>query len=209
MKLLLIIIIISYSYITFAETSRDAWLGYFKKTKLTENYSMWTETQLRYNLESSEMDQTLIRGGLLRKIGQTNQEIGLLYAYIRTGDFSKEHRLALQHTMNYSKSFSHRIRFEYRTLEDNPPLSERFRYLVRYQASKNWSLGTPVVWNEVFVNVDKSNNDDIDHIDRNRLFIGLRKKFENLDFEFGYLNQTAPRKSGDIIDHVLVAYFFL
>jgi hypothetical protein len=99
-----------------AETSRDAWLGYFKKTELDQDYSMWVETQLRFNLESSEMDQTLVRGGVLRRLGSGSQEIGLLYAYIRTG-LTKEHRAALPHTMKYSllsEKLSHRIRLEYR-----------------------------------------------------------------------------------------------
>lgn len=208
-KVILLIILSALSYTLSAETSQDTWLGYFKKTNLNQNYSIWTETQLRYNLENSEMDQTLIRGGLLKKIGETSQEIGLLYAYIRTGDFSKEHRLALQHTMKYSLDFSHRIRFEYRGVEDSEPLSERLRYLLRYEHQNNFFLGSLVVWNEIFLNIDKFDNDRINHIDRNRAFVGFKNKFNNFDFEFGYLNQTAPRESGDIIDHVLVAYFFL
>lgn len=196
---------------SFASTdvSRDFWLGTFNKVKLTSKSFLWSETQLRYNVEDSEMGQTLIRGGLLRKIGKKNQEVGLLYAFIQSG-VNKEHRLALQHTMRYSESvnLSHRVRLEYRALENQKPLDERFRYLFRYQSLKKRGLGLPVIWDEVFVNLDKKPNDKIDYLDRNRLFIGFRSKFEEFNFEYGYLNQYAPREGQSVMDHTLVAYLF-
>lgn len=193
-----------------SESSEDFWLGFFAKRKITKELSLWAETQMRYNIEASSNEQTLFRTGLLNKIGK-NQEVGFLYAFVQ-GGANKEHRLALQHTMKYkddSFSLGHRVRLEYRTLEDSNPAPERFRYLIRYQSKDIYKAGSLVSWNESFLNFTKTpNNDGI--YERNRLFIGMRKKVsDEVTLEYGYLNQYVPRDSEDQIDHTLVLYLFL
>ena len=210
----------------YAETEEDdnVWYGFFGKTKLSESVSWWTETQLRFNLDESEMDQALIRTGALFPMAdsETKQEFGLLYAYIQGGlsdslqdrpvGADKEHRIAFQHSMYFLglfENFSHRIRYEYRKLEAGSELSDRFRYLGRYNGpalSENLSL---VVWDEIFLNTETNDNDEIDNLDRNRFFVGLRNGHAEYDFEFGYLNQWAPRDPLGKMDHVFVMYLFL
>jgi hypothetical protein len=173
-----------------AETNDDpnGWYGFFSKTELSKKYSWWTETQLRYNFDAQTMGQTLVRTGLLRSIGRS--ELGLLYAYIETGEV-QEHRLAFQHAMNYGgvfDRFSHRIRYEFRSLEVGGSISDRFRYLLRYAGPKVFTNSSLVVWDEIFLNVDSNQNDQIDHLDRNRFFLGFRIPVKNLSLEVGYLN---------------------
>ncbi len=194
-----------------AEESNDFWLGTFTKKSITENYSFWTEAQMRFDLDESNMQQTLFRTGILKSIS-TAQSIGLLYAYIETGDQS-EHRLALQHTQKYGAFFntsaSHRIRLEGRRFENVGFGSIRFRYLARLQAQTSRSF-KPVLWNEIFLNLKEEERTGSSHIDRNRFFIGFRKKIgETTHIEFGYLNQYVSRPSGDNSEHVIVFYLFL
>ncbi len=190
----------------------NIWYGFFNKTKLSNKISCWTETQLRYNLDTDRMGQTLVRTGLLAPVegSEYNSEFGLLYAFIHT-ELQKEHRIAFQHSMSYGgflKGFSHRIRYEFRSLEDLGGISDRFRYLVRYNGPKVFGGTKLVLWDEIFLNVDESASDDYDHLDRNRFFLGLRVPLENTNLEIGYLNQWIPRVSGDQMDHVITAYMF-
>lgn len=192
-----------------AEDSYDFWFGTFSTKPISKKYSLWTEAQLRFDLEQNQMQQTLYRTGLLYSLTDT-QNIGLLYAFIQTGDLS-EHRLALQHIKNFgvylSGNFSHRIRFEARRFENLGFGAERIRYLLRYQAVTNTSL-IPVIWDEIFINSRKEELTGNRYLDRNRLFLGFRKNFKesNTALEFGYLNQLVPRESSTLMEHILVAY---
>ena len=199
---------------SLATTNNDTngWYGFFNKSNIQGNFSWWTETQLRYNMDAEEMGQTLVRTGLLMAIdgSQYKSEFGLLYGYINTG-LVKEHRFALQHSMAYLgflEGFSHRIRYEFRTLEQGGAPSNRFRYLLRYQGPEICSNSKLVIWDEVFLNTEEGNTDETAHLDRNRFFAGLRIPFENMNMEVGYLNQLVPRNTGTQMDHVATVYMF-
>jgi hypothetical protein len=192
------------------ETSNDAWYGMFTKKKIDESYSWWTEAQLRYDIDDSSVQQTLFRTGLLRKANHLGG-FGLLYAFIQAQE-NKEHRLALQHVKNYGSldSFitSHRIRLELRTIEHAPNLSERFRYLIRFQKD-TISQYAPVLWNEFFINLNEDKNINKRFLERNRLFLGYAfKKATDFKVEIGYLNQYTPKMDEDTIEHTLVLYLF-
>ena len=58
--------------------------------------TLWSETQLRIDLNRTEMQQTLFRTGLLKNLGARHR-LGFLYDYIDSGE-TNEHRLALQHS---------------------------------------------------------------------------------------------------------------
>ncbi len=83
------------------ESSKDIWYGFFNESTINETFSWWTETQLRHDLDISQLQQTLVRTGPLMKL-TSNAKAGFLYAYINS-DQLKEHRLALQHTMTYGE----------------------------------------------------------------------------------------------------------
>lgn len=191
-----------------AEHSSDAWFGFFNKTTLNETVSLWTETQLRYDINSQSMQQTLVRTGPLFDLG--HYELGILYAYIDS-DNSKEHRLALQHVINYGEFFrslfSHRIRLEYRYREGATNLPERFRYALRAQGNSSRRFNH-VIWDEVFLNLRKSAAIQSETFDRNRLFIGGRYTVNNnMAVEAGYLNQYVPRpQQQNLFEHILTLY---
>lgn len=191
------------------ENSNDFWFGTFSTKPITKKYSLWTEAQLRFDLDQNQMQQTLYRTGLLYSLNNT-QNIGLLYAFIQTGSLN-EHRLAFQHTMFFGNylggRLSHRLRLEARRFEDLGFGAERLRYLLRYEANTEDNL-KPLIWDELFINSRKEELTGNKYIDRNRLFLGFRKNFKenNTALEFGYLNQLVPMESSTLMEHVLVAY---
>jgi hypothetical protein len=209
LKILLITLFISSSLYS-AENSERFWLGTFSNKKLTDVFSYWIETQVRYNMNQGSTGQLLYRTGVLQKLND-KQGLGYLYAHIQSGS-NKEHRFTLQHTQNYGNfagfKLSHRARLEARFLEDIDEDGSRFRYLLRADQLNFKKYGL-VLWNELFVNLNKTQWNGNDSMDRNRLFIGVKKKiFDSNRIEFGYLNQYVPRDSGDSSEHVLTLYLF-
>lgn len=207
-KILLIFCLISFAH---AAEDRDGfWFGTFTNKQLNDDYSYWAEAQLRYDLDVGRTRQFLYRTGVIKKITE-NQSMAVLYAYIQSLG-SKEHRWALQHVAKYGKwlglDYSHRMRYEYRNLEDFGEDATRFRYLLRSEQNTDGKFDL-VIWNELFVNLQERSWNGDQAIDRNRVFLGFKHKaFENNRVEFGYLNQYVPRDGGDISEHLLVGYLF-
>jgi len=191
------------------ENQNRAWLGLLGKKTLTQDYSLWSEAQLRYDLEVGGMQQTLFRFGPLKQINE-NHEIGLLMAFVQTG-LIKEYRPTLQHMQQLSGrrniKLSSRSRLEARFLEDSSDDSMRFRYLLRGQMSLNSSLSL-ILWDEAFINLTNDDWTGNRTVERNRLFVGFRIPITEMSIEIGYLNQHIYRRS-DLIEHALVFYLFL
>lgn len=212
-KLISIFILLVTFHSNAAEEVHGAWLGTFAQKKLTENYSYWIETQVRYNLDLGNTSQVLYRTGLLQKLEST-QGLGYLYAYIQSAN-NREHRFTLQHNLKYGQlsgfTFSHRARLESRYLEEVTESYEtgsRFRYLLRAEQNQANTYNL-VVWNEIFLNLNQTAWNGNQSTDRNRFFIGIKKNFlETNRFEIGYLNQFVPRESGDISEHIATVYLF-
>jgi len=210
-KKILIVLLILTAPVFATENSRDLWYGFFNQSTINENLSWWTETQLRHDLDINQLQQALVRTGLLMKLTKTS-DAGFLYAYVNTDDI-KEHRLALQHTMTYGEFlnsiFSHRIRLEYRSLEGQRNLPERFRYFLRSQGISNYHNIKRVIWDEVFINLRKDSEINNRIFGINRFFIGGRYALTpHFNIELGYLNQFINRPQRNLMEHVLVLYLF-
>lgn len=206
------LLILVFSTSLFAATSENTrngtWLGFFHKKSLPQDYALWTEAQFRYLLDSTGMQQTLYRIGVLKKIS-SDHELGMIYGYIQTG-ITKEHRPTLQHVQQYGQfaamKFSGRSRMEFRMLEDSPDDSLRFRYQLRGQQALTPLLDL-VVWDEPFINLTKDEWTGERTFERNRFFIGTRLPFWEMHTEIGYMNQFIPRRK-DITEHILTLYLF-
>lgn len=181
------------------------WLGLFGKTPVAEDVSIWQEFQLRQNTESGSNAQSLFRAGPLWKLNDKH-EIGLLYAFIKTGVLS-EQRLTQQYVYKFTPGLLARLRFEQRYLEKNDGLATRFRWLQRYQHSLKGSWSA-LVWDEFFVNINKPRWVYDHSFDRNRAFIGFRNQWGTLALEYGYLNQYTNRAGRDLNEHLAVLYFY-
>lgn len=200
MKFLILLLIFTF-HAQATEVNDGAWLGTFANNKITDDYSFWMETQVRYNSDIGQTNQVLYRTGIL------HNSLGYLYGFIQ-GGLRKEHRFTLQHIDKFQGGFSSRARLEGRVLENNEGSSVRFRYLLRKELGtfKKFNIA---IWDEVFLNLSRENwsGDRVD--ERNRLFIGLHRNFHNLRYEFGYLNQYVPRDHDSVMEHLFVIYFFI
>lgn len=188
------------------ENVNSWWFGTFTKKELSDKHSAWMETQIRNSFEKGSVNQTLYRAGLLYKPNQGKSvELGGLFGVIQSGR-KLERRYTLQHTIAYTNSaisrLSHRARLELRDFARESKDSMRFRYLLRYTHKMNGLTG--VLWNELFLNVtdEKSRNQKL--VERNRVFVGVRKHIFNTNFEFGYLNQIIIRRGENTFEHALV-----
>lgn len=207
MKLILLFLTVVISTSAFAvEDKSRFWFGTFSKSELSQRFSFWHESQLRYATDVGATAQFLYRTGLLQKRSD-DISFGYLYAFITTSA-RNEHRLTFQHSQKYNPWASHRARLEYRTFEGIDDTTSRFRYLFRAYKDRRSKLGL-VVWDEVFVNLVEDDLSGNTHFDRNRFFIGFSKKHHNARMEFGYLNQFVPREDKDISEHTLVLYIFI
>jgi len=193
-----------------AEHRVGGWLGTLTSRELTTDFSLWAETQARFNFDNIQISQILYRTGLLYKLDDRHG-LGFLYGFIQGGNL-KEHRWTLQHTWKYGSwlnlNWSHRVRLEGRFLEQSPDDSVRFRYLIRAQTQLE-SRTQYVFWNETFLNVTQEawTGDRTD--ERNRVFLGFRRPLYSTHIEVGYLNQWVWRSPEATTEHLLVAYIFL
>lgn len=189
------------------QSKASSWLGFMSKKSLEEKSSFWTEFQLRYDNNETTMFQTLFRFGYLYSL-TPKHEAGLILGYIQTG-LQKEYRPTLQHVYTFTQSpeslLNLRSRLEARQIEDNPDFSLRYRANLRWQKSVGGGYSA-VMWEEPFVNLTDDDWTGNRFFERNRAFIGARKKLTGFDVEFGYLNQYIPRSSGNTTEHIAVAY---
>jgi len=198
----------TFSCFASSKDQERIWLGMFGKKELTEKNFLFTEAQLRYDLNTPSMQQSIIRFGGLYQIN-THHELGLLAAYVQTG-LVKEYRPTLQYSyFSDTKSFpfSLRNRLETRFLEDQEEVSLRYRLSARVQKNLNDSLSL-VLWNEPFINLTREDWTGNRTFERNRFFIGPRFRLGEINLEIGYLNQFIPRKDKNTFEHIVASYFF-
>lgn len=207
MKIILILFLLVSSLVHAEEISYGrSWAGLFQRKSLSERWTILGETQLRYSNEDINLQQILVRPGVMYRIN-TQNEVGIVYGYVQTGSL-KEHRPTIQWLGKFSESFSTRARLEIRKWEEEKVQSLRLRPMLRYEhsieARRSW-----VVWDEPFLNVTHDDLSGNRIFERNRFFTGLRLPFENVALEVGYLNQTIPRQNLTTIEHIFVFYVFI
>ena len=193
------------------------WYSYFGTFKVTEKYGIHTEYQWRRNNYITDWQQSLLRVGLNYNLNpRVLFRVG--YAWIETypyGDIPlnglgrdfTEHRIFEMVQLSHKEGivdFSHRFMLEQRFVgrytsaneatEDEFPLLNRMRYMVRLQIplkGKEIKDKTPYIalYDEVFIGFGKNVNANV--FDQNRIGILLGYRYnKNLRMEVGYLNQT-------------------
>lgn len=196
-----------------AETVEDgrAWFNLTAQGDLSDKLRWYLELQPRFKQEGREFDQYLFRPGLHYKLGD-NVLVGGGYGYIRTHSnqgYSDEDRIWQQ--MIYKGvwrngiRFSSRSRLEQRFLDSGSDTGWRYRQMLR--VSKPLTAlpdVSPVLWNEIFVNLRATDWGARQGFDQNRLFAGVAWKMAaNVRLEFGYLNQYVRGRLQDNMNHVL------
>jgi hypothetical protein len=193
------------------------WYNYFGTFKVAEKFGIHTEYQWRRNNYITDWQQSLLRVGLNYNLNpRVLFRVG--YAWIETypyGDIPlnglgrdfTEHRIFEMVQLSHKEGivdFSHRFMLEQRFVgrytsaneatEDEFPLLNRMRYMVRLQIplkGKEIKDKTPyvAVYDEVFIGFGKNVNANV--FDQNRIGILLGYRYnKNFRIEAGYLNQT-------------------
>ena len=193
------------------------WYNYFGTFKVSKKFGIHTEYQWRRNDLITTWQQSLLRVGINY---QLNPKVLFIagYGWIETfpygdvplnglgRDFT-EHRIFEMVQLSHKEGivdFSHRFMLEQRfvgrytsankTKEDEFPLLNRMRYMVRLQIplkGKEMKDKTPYValYDEIFVGFGKNVNANV--FDQNRIGVLMGYRFnKNFRIEGGYLNQT-------------------
>lgn len=208
----------SYGQNNRLNTSNDiGWYNYFGTIKLSGKFGLHTEYQWRRNNTITDWQQSLLRVGVNYNLNpRVLLRVG--YGWIETfpyGEYSlnglgrdfTEHRIFEMVQLSHKEGVvdvSHRFMLEQRFVgryssaavskEDDFPLLNRLRYMVRLQAplkGKEIKDRTPylALYDEVFIGFGKNVNANI--FDQNRIGILLGYRFnKNVRIEAGYLNQT-------------------
>ena len=193
------------------------WFNYFGTFKISEKLGIHTEYQWRRDNIVMDWQQSLLRVGVNYNLNpRVLFRVG--YAWIETfpyGEYSinglgrdfTEHRIFEMVQLSHKEGiidFSHRFMLEQRFVgryssaneatEDEFPLLNRARYMVRLQVplkGREIKDKTPyvAVYDEIFAGFGKNVNANI--FDQNRIGILLGYRFnKNVRIEGGYLNQT-------------------
>lgn len=193
------------------------WYGYFGTFKVSKKVGLHTEYQWRRNDVISKWQQGLLRVGVNYNLNPRVQ-FRAGYAWIETfayGDIPlnglgrdfTEHRIFQMVQLAHKEGivdFSHRFMLEQRfvgryssaseTTEDEFPLLNRMRYMVRAQLplkGKEIKDKTPYIafYDEVLIGFGKNVNANV--FDQNRIGLVVGYRFsKNIRIEGGYLNQT-------------------
>ena len=193
------------------------WYNYFGTIKVSNKFGIHTEYQWRRNNFISNWQQSLLRIGINYNLNpRVLFRVG--YGWIETFPYGEiplnglgrdftEHRIFEMVQLSHKEGivdFSHRFMLEQRFVgryssanektEDEFPLLNRMRYMLRLQIPLKGSEikdKTPYValYDEVFIGFGENVNANI--FDQNRIGILLGYRFnKNLRIEGGYLNQT-------------------
>lgn len=202
-----------------AETIEDgrAWFNLTSEGDITDKLRWYFELQPRLKQEGREFDQVLVRPGFHYKLSD-RVLIGGGYAYVRTRtarDYSNEDRIWQQ--LIYSSTWDNGIRFtsrsrlEQRFLDTGDDTGWRYRQLLR--VSKPLAAMpsiSPLLWNELFINLRETDWGSMKGFDQNRLFAGVAWSVNSdARLEFGYINQYVRGREQDNMNHVLSTSLFL
>lgn len=192
------------------------WYNFFGTIKLDEKWGLHTEYQWRRDNFITDWQQSLLRVGVNYQLNPMILfRIG--YAWIETFPYGEipingmgrdftEHRIFEMVQLSHKEGlvdFSHRFILEQRfvgrytspevTAEDDFPLLQRMRYMIRLQIpleGREIKDKTPyaALYDEIFIGFGKNVNANV--FDQNRIGLLLGYRFnKNFRLEAGYLNQ--------------------
>lgn len=181
----------------------------------------WLEGQGRFNDDSSRFNQGILRGALGKAVGARAVLWGG-YAFIPTeppgaANDTVEHRIWQQLTWQApgpiaGLSLSSRSRLEQRFVDGGDDTGWRVRQLIKATRPLD-SAGRLYVsiWDEVFLNFNRTDWGADDGFDQNRIFAGLGARLApGWVTEIGYMNQYVARPGrSDASNHILSMTLFL
>lgn len=196
--------------------SYGQWFMYFGDNKISRNFGIHSELQLRNYWLRETTEQTLARIGLNWYIDPNIMVTGG-YGYIYTtpsrryveGSTTREHRIWQQLILRHrtpAVSIEHRYRLEQRYIENLGSGAIVWDHRIRYRLQILLHLETIspklrpfflAAYNELFVNPDRKISGQ--YFDRNRMYGALGYRVSpKLNLQLGYLNQVIGRADAQL-----------
>ncbi len=183
-----------------------------------KNVKLWLEGQGRFGEDSSQFSQGILRPGIGYYV-KKNISLWLGYGWIPNNppapsqDFD-EHRIwqQLLWTEQFDiGKFMSRTRLEQRFDDRGDDVGWRFRQFFKfYQPIKYVPNLSWVLWDEVFVDINKTDWKSTNGFDQNRVFAGLGYQInQHARTELGYINQYIRGAQTDSMNHILSVNLFL
>ena len=182
-KKLAFLIVLFFTSINHAQIDFGAWYMSFNTIDLGKDWQIQNDIQYRSFNAGTDLEQLMLRAGIGYNLSESNNNILLGYAFIRSGELGtensdlenhfNEHRIYQQFITQQRFGrfyFSHRYRLEERFFENN--FNVRFRYFLNLRvAITNKELVKNTfyfsTYNEIFINGQGT------LYDRNRLYGAL------------------------------------
>ena len=179
----------------------------------------WLDVQPRYLEKVSGLKQGLLRPGIgyaLEKHTTVWLGYARIYTSSETGPSSNEDRIWQQLLWKPrigAIGFQSRTRLEQRFLDTGSATGWRFRQFVK----TSWNIGgasrfSLEAYDEVFMNMNRTDWGQRTGFAQNRLFLGVGMKLGDrgrTKIEVGYLNQYLDRVNRDVENHILSLNLFL
>ncbi len=177
----------------------------------------WMEFQPRTRESGKEMDQLLIRPMIGYALTE-HSTVWIGYAHVTNypvaGDTVYENRLVQQYQWSGPTplgGFTSRSRIEQRWQDNGNDTGGRFRQMFKF----NWPFSfhpaaSFVLWDEVFVHLNRTDWGARQGLDQNRGFAGIGYRFTpQILTEIGYINQFINTPGIDRMNHILSLNVFL
>ncbi|MFT3750917.1 MAG: DUF2490 domain-containing protein [Agriterribacter sp.] len=228
--ILLLVFAISIFVSGRAQTQFNGWFAAFNTIKLKNDFSFYSDVQVRSNNKWQHMQSLLLRPGLNYNLSK-NKILTAGYGYISNrriisgvSGYMPEHRIWEQFIVSHPVAFtslSHRFRVEQRFI--GTPVAEnnelkrndyvyanRFRYFFRtvvpLNGEKKFEKGMfASLQNEVFLNFGNTRNVNGKTFDQNRAYASVGYRVSKaFDIETGYMNQYVSGRNNAVTNnHIL------
>lgn len=198
----------------------QAWSALFISGKPAKDGRLlfWFDGHARFNDDASDLGVSILRPGLGWRV---NSNLDLWAGYARVVSRTEgapdveENRTWQQAAYPVATVFSGalagRTRLEQRFRETGDDTGWRLRQFFRWERRFDGSPFSPVIANELFININDSDWGQRSGFDQNRLFVGAAfRPSNNVRFEGGYLNNIINTAGpGGQTNHNLFVNLFL
>lgn len=201
------------------ENELGLWIPEWITVPLTDKWGAVIETspRLQFNNKTNKFDQFFLRPSIYYKLNE-HLTVSQGYSWNPTFNprFNNDQRIweQIEHIKPFSKfNLRNRLRLEETFTNGNAGVGVRPRYLlgvsIPLDKEKKWSF---VTWDEFWFFLNSSHPGHDAGFDRNWLFVGLNRKFNNyinadVGYNFQIINPQSP--SENKLNHVIQINFYV
>ena len=176
---------------------------------------IYFNSQARYNFTESEYQTTQSEAGIGYKTSD-NLSLWLGYTWLlENANATQQHRIWQQAFWNILQNnqvyFISRTRLEERKDVHEPQPSVRLRQRLQLSfPNKILDKFTPIIYDELFVNMNNPPWVNNQLINQNRIFLGIGiTLWKKIELQVGYLNQSEPREPENRMNHIIYANLYI